>query len=275
MRTAASTRTAASARTSASVRTASPQFHMPVGILDLGITHFYSWRGGHAGANPRDVADEIGNLNVTYRGGSALSSVYSAGNYYADLELSSTDYFKSLDTKISPTAMTAFTLFAWYKLEATNAGGMQLISCYRQSGTLRSWSLRYVGSTGVPGYPNAWRMFLTSDGSNATQYTKTTVGDHASDLGWHFVTYTYAPGGDTFYVDGVNVGADTTQGTLPASIFNPTQGLDIGMLTASGGGTSSPWDGRIGLCGFSINTTLSSAQVTTLYNATNAIGRYV
>lgn len=271
-RTGATTRTASSTRTGAAARTSISPFRVPIDILDLGVTHLWDWRTGFTGANKNNVQASIGGPGVSGFNVN-LATIYTTGEYEVLLD-GVNDFFRSGDLKIASSAMTAFTMFGWYKMTATNTGGMQLLSQYKQISTQRAWSLRYIGSSDAT-YPNSWRVFLSRDGQNATQYTVTTNAEYVTDLAWHFFIYTYTPTTDVIYIDGTAVAKTVTQNAIPTSIHVPQQSIDIGMLTPGGGGSSAFWNGRIGLCGLSTTTALSSTKVTDLYNLTNKLGTYV
>ena len=269
-RTAAAARTAAGARTAVSSRTAIAAYRFPVTLLDLGVTHLYDWRTGFIGTNNSRPVNLAGFLRLTYLGGSALSSVYTASEYSADLELTNTDYFQSSSIKLSSSAISNITVFAWFKSETlTNASS--LVAQWRAAAGLRGFELRAQNTANS----NKMTAFLSTDGTAVTQYNSTT--GVFTDTNWHFGAWSYAGGTTTMLMNGDGSALSSTliAGSAPATILNPQQAVTVGAILNVGGSPINVADGKIGLCGLAVGTAMGASGLAELYKLTNSIGHYV
>lgn len=262
-RTTATTRTVASARSSASARTAISAYRVPIDLLNIGVTHLWDWRTGFLGSNNVSVASMIGNIGVSYKGGTAIASVYTSGMYQIDLERSNSDAFVSNAVKFINGA-TAFTCFAWIKQESVSSA-RAIITHWETTGGQRRFMMRHIAA-------NQYSLSLSENGSTQAVYDS---DSSFSDTGsWHFIVMTYnTTNRCVMYRDNVVMPNSLTSGSHPASIFSGTEPLLIGAQLPSA--PTNFWDGNIGICGICDNYSVTSDQATKLYEITNIIGRYI
>lgn len=262
-RTTATARTVASTRSSASARTAISAYRVPVDLLNIGVTHLWDWRTGFIGSNNVSVASMIGNVGISYKGGTAISSVYTSGLYQIDLERSNSDAFVSNAVKFINGA-TAITCFAWIKHESVSSA-RAIMTHWETTAGQRRFMMRHIAA-------NQYSLSLSENGSTQAVYDSDSA---FSDTGtWRFIVMTY----DTtnrcvMYRDNVTISNSLTSGSHPASIFSGTEPLMIGAQLPSA--PTNFWDGNIGICGICDNYAMTSSQASTLYAITNKIGGYV
>lgn len=257
------TRGQATTRNAATNRSGISPYRIPLAYRDLGITRLWDFRTGFNGTNNSKVENMVGSGRMFYRGGSALSSVYSSGKYQADLERTSNDYFATVPMTLT-NGMSSVTFFAWIKQESTGIN-RHVMTQFETVGNQRGFQFRLISS-------DVMELVLSLNGTATTTYdTSTTLTDTAS---WHFLVATY----DTtnraqIYLDKALQPTSLISGSNPASINSSQVAVLIGANTPSTPGNF--FDGLIGICGIAEGTAMSSAQITTLYNITNAIGAYV
>lgn len=236
-------------------------FRLPYSLIDMGLTHIYDFRTGFLGANSRAVKDLRNKLDISWRGGTALSSVYTAGEYQADLERSSNDYFSS--NAYSYGSMSALTYFAWIKRESTGAIH-HILADWETAGNQRGSRLYLTG--------DVFELSLSTNGTANTSYTST---ESLLDTGsFHFIVVTYDTSNRcTMTLDGVDLTVSLTAGSHPATINSSGVPKMIGAnLPAT---PANFFDGIIGICGVFAGKALSSAEKATLRTLTNAVGAYV
>lgn len=267
-RNVATTRSVASARPAATTRSAVTSYRVPSALYDLGITRLYDWRTGFDGSKRETVENMMGSGNLSFRGGTALSSIYTTGQYQVDLErTASNDYFTTNPMILTP-AMTSITIFAWIKQESAVASQIRsIITHWETTSNQRGFQFRVNGS-------NQMEIFFSSDGTIANQAAYTTTETLTDTASWHFLAGTYdTTNRGKIYLDTVAQTASLSTGADPATINSSQIALLIGANLPSA--PSNFFDGLVGICGIAENRALSSAQITTLYNITNSIGRYV
>lgn len=255
----------ASARTAiSSPRTAISAFKVPIDFVDMGITHLWDFRTGKIGSNNNSVADLIGTANLNWRGTSALSSVYTSGEYSADLERGNSDYFSSNPLFLTNGA-TAITLFAWIKQESAVLGQIRhMLSQWEgTSGNFRGFTFRIDNF-------NRMEMFLSSDGTLANQASYTTSETLTDTTNWNFVLATYdTTNRGQIYLNNTLQTATLSVGSHPASIFSSNVSVLVGANNPSV--VANYMDGKIGICGIAQSTALSVAQQTSLYDVTRKL----
>lgn len=249
-----------SARTAiASARTAVASYRISEIYGDLGITHLWDWRTGYQGVNSTSVGNMLGNGIMEYAGTTAIGSVYTAGQYQADLESTNSDYFQT-NPRFLRNGATAMTWFAWIKRESAGAI-MTMMSQFETVGNRRGFVFTFLGN-------NTLRLSLSSAGTAATIADYTTTPTLADTSAWHFIVATYdTTNRGQFNIDNSAATTTLTGGTDPASIFSPGSiGIMIGARIPSSPQTF--FDGKVGICGISTTTTMSTAQISILYNYT-------
>jgi len=206
-----------------------------------------------------NAADAVGSTTLTNTG-----VVFTTGkiNNAADFERGdSTDVLSIADGSQSGLDFSSdFSISAWINLEsiATNIG--VIVSKWNPSAASQlSYRFSY-------GYDDS-RLYLetSSTGSNELlSYCSWTP----STSTWYHVVVTYDGGASAgsrvkLYIDGVSqtMAADNA----PSSVFNSNQSFNIGN-----NGTNRQFDGLIDMVGV-WNVTLTSTEVTELYNAGNGV----
>jgi len=233
----ATTRDNALQRIAAGERSSIVPFRVPESIINLGVTDMWDFRTGFSAENSPIVVPSIGNTQFNWRGTTAISSVYTAGKYRADLERSSSDYFLS-----NPQVRyfdAALTVFAWLKRESTSLL-MSVLSNWETVGGNRCFVLRLTAA-------NQGELVLSANGSNQALYTTTGTIDASN---WVFLAATYnTTDRAKIYFNNAEQITTLTSGVNPATInSNANTGLMLGANTPSS--PTSLFDGMIGICGF-------------------------
>lgn len=266
-RTVATARTEAASRTGANARTAQSPSRIPIDLIDLGVTHFWDFRTGFSGANSTNVMGVLGAVGLDYLGGTSISSVYTAGEYSADLERTNTDYFRSGMAKLNASGLTTtlITVFAWLKKESTaNQVGL---AQWRPSGSQRGWQLRFTAT-------NLANHFVSGNGTTVNGWTSDAAV--LADTNWHLHSFTYNASTTTMtmYQDTTVFTNTLTSGTAPATISVPNERVWVGALADVNDAPTIVFDGKVGMCGVAVGTVMTAAQITTLYQLTNSVGKY-
>lgn len=245
-------------------RLAASAFRVPYALWDLGVSHLWDFRTGYTGANSRNVKDLKDGVDMRYAGGSALSAVYTAGFYRADLERGNADYFVSRNVVLTNGA-TAMTYFGFIKIETAGSVNRNILTQWEPSTNQRGFLFR-VDNTDVIS------LVLSSNGTLQAVYsTSATLTDTAA---MHSIIATY----DTtnraiIYVDGVAWSTSLISGSHPASIFSPDIPLMIGASTPSA--PAGYWDGYVGLNGIIKDRALTATEVSNLHKILNNLGTYI
>lgn len=239
-----------------SARTAVSAFRVPTAFIDMGISSLWDFRTGKLGSNSKYVSDLIGNIGQNWLGTSALSSVYTSGEYSADLERTNSDYFSTNPVTLQ-NGTTNLSFFAWSKFEST-ATQRHFLTHWETAGNLRSFNSRLNAS-------DQMEMNFSVNGTSQTTYTTTeTLTDTTN---WHFIVFTYdTTNRGQIYLDGVAQTTTLTAGSHPSSIFSGNAPILIGANIPST--PANFFDGKIGICGIAKTTTFSQAQVSSLYDIT-------
>lgn len=253
-----SARTALSvARTGLSAAgTALSAFKVPIDFVGMGITNLWDFRTGKLGSNNSSVADLIGTANLNWRGTSALSSVYTSGEYSADLERSNNDHFASNPLTLN-NGTTQLSFFAWFKVESITTL-RHFLTHWDTVGNQRGFNSRLNAT-------DQMEMNISVNGTSQSTYTTTeTLTDTTN---WHFILFSY----DTvsrgqIFLDNVAQTTTLTAGSHPASIFSGNVPVLIGANLPSA--PANFFDGKIGICGIARSTALSSTQRDRLYEVT-------
>lgn len=266
-RSTATTRDAA-ARSSASARSAIGAYRISYDIIDLGVNHYWDFRTNKLNTNSAQVVDLISGLDVYYKGTSSIANIYAVDGYNADLERANSDYFKSEPTIIN-NGMTALTIFAWIKLESAVAGQIRSILAHWESSTGN-----YRGFVFEIDDNHNMKLFLSPDGTFANQAAYTTTETLTDTSAWHFIVATYdTTNRGQFYLDTVQQTTSLTTGSHPSSINSSEVPVVLGTIVPSA--PANFFDGLIGICGIAENKSMSSSEITQLYNITNTLGGYV
>lgn len=244
-----------------SARTAVTAFRVPTALIDMGITSLWDFRTGKLGSNNKYVSDLIGNIGQNWLGTSALSSVYTSGEYSADLERTNSDYF-STNAVTLLNGTTNISFFSWVKLESAVGGQIRhMLSQWESStGNFRGFTFRVNDS-------HQMEMFFSSDGTLANQAAYTTSETLTDTSNWHFIVGTYdTTNRGLIYLDSVLQTTSLSTGSHPASIFSGNISVLIGANVPSA--PTNFFDGKIGICGIAKTTKFSQAQVSSLYDIT-------
>lgn len=264
-RTVASSRTAASARSSSAARSNITSSRMPIELLDLGVTQMWDFRTGFDGTKQTLVVDVLGGgkSDLQFKGTTALSSVFTTGFYQADLEAGNSDYFRSSNVQLVDNT-TALTLFAWIKLKNINVT-RTILSQWETVGNRRGFSVRVNSSNKID-------LLLSPTGGTLASYdTNDTLTDTSA---WHFITAQYDTTNRAKFTIDLTVKANTlTSGTDPAGINSGANQIMVGGQIPSS--PTNFFDGLVGICGIANTTSMTATQISTLYQITNSIGRYV
>lgn len=259
-RAAATTRTPiATPRSAAAARSVATQFRIPVRLIDLGVTHLLSWRGGFAGSNPKTVQDDIGNISFVFGGASAISAVYNAGEYSADLELSNSDYFLGQMALLPD--RTNFSMMSFVKRETDNNKNTIFSQWDELSGTAFLW--RYTGAGEME--------VLTTDGVVGT-FTSS-VGTFGPVATWQSGAFTKSGTTMLMYQNGLAVsGSGSCRNTV-----NGQKGVNwrIGGFLNASGNIGSGMDGRIGLTALAFGRVWTPTETLEVHTILNALGRYI
>lgn len=259
----ASARPTASARNTASARAATTCYRIPIEYYDLGITRLWDFRDGFTGAKTGMIKNMMGKGDMFWRGGTAISTALTTGTYAIDLERLNDDYL-STNPMVFTNGMTAFTVFAWIKLES-NGGVRHIITQWEPTTNQRGFELRMQNN-------DTLELGLSVNGTAQTFYATTETLTDTS--GYHFVTFSYDTtnrGQATF--DKVAQTVSLISGSAPASINSSNTAMLIGANNPAS--PANIFDGFIGICGICEGTVLTSAQIAQLYNFTNSVGNYV
>lgn len=261
-RTQASARTQAAARTQASARSSTVPYRVPLQFKDLGVTRLWDFRTGFAGTNDAKAENMVGTGRMFFKGSTALSSVYAAGKYQADLERASSDFFATVPMVLT-NGLTACTWFAWVKQESTGTN-RHVLTQFETAGNQRGFQLRMITT-------DVMEVVLSLNGTASSTYdTSTTFTDTSA---WHFLLATYDTTNRTqIYLDKILQPTSLVAGSNPASINSSPVPVMIGANIPSA--PVNFFDGLVGICGIAEGTSMTSAQITQLYNITNAIGAY-
>lgn len=254
------------ARTSATSLIAA---RLPEILSSYGVTAYYDWRDGYANQGKTSVDDQgpLGH-SLSYRGTTAIGSVYTTGEYSVNLENSTTDYFKqNQPCRInSGSTFGSLTAFSWFKKES-NVVGM-FIARWRPTGTGRSWQLRITGGSLLSFFASANGTTTAVNINSASAYT---------DTNWNMFTVVNQQSSNTLkmYVNGQSISYNFVSGSAAATIFDSEIETWVGALPDASNNPTVPFDGKIGICGFCKGTALSDAQVLDLYNLTGKLGGYI
>lgn len=246
-----------SSRSVTASRSSASSYFVPIDFVDMGIKHLWDFRTGKSGANSSTVMDMIGNLPMNYLGATAISSVYTSGQYSADLERGSSDYFSSNPRRVLG-GSTSLTLFAWVLLESIGTQ-RHILTQFEPSGNQRSFLIR-LSST------NNLEVILSPNGTNQCTYTSTSTLTDTSN--WHFIAFTYdTTNRGIFYLDDVTQ-TTTNSGGHPASLYDGNIALLLGATQPAT--PANFFDGKIGICGLA-NSAMSSTNLSRLYNITRTL----
>jgi len=236
-------------------------------FTDLGVTSMYLFGQGFAGNTPNVIKDNIGGQDLSFEGGTAIASVYTAAEHSILLDNDNSDYFRAhLPQGAGRTKLTAF---GWARPDNA-AGASELITNWRVLGSNRSWILR-LASTGK------LRIILSSTGSsNAITQDSADTNVYSSDE-WQFFGFIYDGDAGTLKImlGGVEISSTVISGSVPASVFEPENAYCIGASLSGSDAASLPFGGKIGITGIAIGKAMSDAEWLSLYNETNKIGQYV
>lgn len=238
-------------------RTAISVYGVPFDLLDLGLTNLWDFRNGYTGANGTYIPAVVGGhglntINVN------TATAYTAGEYSIDLDGINDYAITTSPINNSSSTFNALSGFAWVKREVINANH-QVFSQWQTIGNLRSWQLRLQST-------NLMTVYLSSNGALVTQYDTTSAA--ITDTNWHHVGFTYDGSTTTVttYVDGTSIANSLVSGSAPSSIFRSSSGFAIGTV-----GSAFFFNGKIGIVTLFQYVTLTSSQVTQLYNVTRSV----
>lgn len=251
-------------------RTANRVYRLPFSLVDtFELFSYYDFRTGYVEENSHTVMDMISNRVLDYKGATALSSVYTPNEFSVDLELTNSDYFKSMQKKDDndATSFSLFTVFAWIKRESL-AAIMAVIGRWKPVSPQRSWELKFAANNRL--------TFSTSAAGTGTGMTLLST-DTIEDQDWHFIAVTNnsVTGENFVYIDGGVAEFSYTTGAAAGAIFNADVETFIGSSQNAGGVAIQIYDGKIGICGYSNSKAMTAAEIEELYTLTNQIGNYV
>jgi len=198
---------------------------------------------------------------VTYGGAftSSTQATFTDGAVALNGVAAST-YIGTVASAAVPT--TAFTLTAWIKTSTATGGVIMGMSNVQNNGTPTSFDrMLFVNSTG--------HVVFNMDSSTGTKEQVTSTAT-VTNGAWHFIVATFSPTagvGTSLYVDGV-VATNTAYTT--ANTYTGYWHLGWNYATGwTGAPTSAAFNGS--LYGLSVlSTSISAANVTTLYNETSS-----
>ncbi len=242
-------------------------YRVPFDLRALGITSYWDFRTGFSGANSSVVTDMVGDHPMSYRGGTALSSVYTSGEYEADLDDAQPDYFEKLDVNFSSSPITNLSVFAWIWKRTANSRDA-IISHWTIGTGINERSFLIEGNSGK------FRFIYDEDGAAADNVVYATDNNDIATTGqWFFVGGVFNPSAaPDLYVDNALKDSSQVSGPAdPATILNATATLQIGELTSAAG---LEFDGKIGICGVAVGKSMSTAEMLQLYNLTKSLGGY-
>lgn len=238
-------------------------YRFPIDILNLGVTQYWDFRDGYSGNNSGKVQDMVDGIMANYRGTTALSSVYTANEYSADLERAASDYFMANDKALTNN-VTSETWFAWVKRESAGIAN-EIFTQWETTGNQRGFMFRFLVT-------DVMELALSSNGTVQALYDTTeTLTDTTA---WHFIVATYdTTNRGQFYVDKTIQTTTLTSGVAPASINSSPVGVMIGARQPSV--PAGFFDGKVGICGIAQSKSMTQAEINTLYEITNVYGKYV
>lgn len=259
-RTIATARTPiSSTRNVASARTVANQFRIPIELLDLGVTHLISWRGGFANTDPTVVMDDISSMPFTYDGLSGVGSIYTTGEYSADFTIINNDTFAGPGAPLPD--RTNFSIMGFVRREGASVADALVTQWNAQTSQL-AFMMRTTTANEVE--------VLTNDGTTGT-LTTSTSGSFNTIETWEAWGYTKAGTTGTISKNGSRV---TTTGTTRNTINAATSRLRIGSFTNSGGALASKMAGKIGLTAFAFSKTWTANEEMEVYNLLRKLGGY-
>lgn len=249
-----------SARSSATLRTTASQFRVPVELIDLGVTHLMSWRGGFANTDPETVLDDLSNEAFLYAGSSGVGSVYTTGEYSVNLSATNNDTFAGAQNPLPD--RTNFSLMGFVNRNTSAAANALVTQWNAQSSQL---AFMFRSTTG-----NELEV-LTNDGATGTLTTSTSGGFSATGV-WEAWGYTKAGTTGTVSKNGVQV---STTGTTRSTVNAATSRIRFGSFTNAGGALASKVDGKIGLVAFAFGRTWTAAEEARIYQILGKLGGYI
>lgn len=263
-RSVVTSRTAAVNRTTLS-RSLNSAFRLPTDWRDYGISYLWDFRTGATNEKSRNVQSMIGDCVMTYRGGTAVASIYSVNQYMADLEASNSDYFES--TANIPTAAnhSMLSVMGWFKRESI--------------GTVQDLISQWTGNLANS---NAWIFRINANNKVALscQNSAGTAAEFETDVtmdntgAYHSIAFVFNAGTVTIFIDGQPRTNTRISGSAILNIRSTSSPIRIGASVNGGGATTEFWDGRVGISAVAYGTAWTNAQVATLHAMFNSYGNY-
>lgn len=258
-RTVATSRLTASARLTASPRTTVSQFRVPIELLDLGVTHLLSWRGGFANTDPTVVYDDINYDAFTYAGSSGVGSIYTTGEYSVNLTPTNNDTFAGVRAPLHN--LSTMSMMGFVNRDVAS----DTHCLFSQWNANKSeFAILFRSTSG-----NELEV-LTYNGSNSTLATSTS-GSFNQTGAWEAWGYSKNGTTGTISRNGTRV---TTSGSTVATMNSATADWRIGNFTNAAGALASKMDGKVGLFCLAFGKTWTIAEEQRVYTLLRQLAGY-
>jgi len=150
------------------------------------------------------------------------------------------------------------SVIMWTNLNAV-ANNRNFVSKYNTSGNNREW---LFAITGISGSQAKLKLNLSSDGAVGTTAVCTTDNLVVTTSTWHNIGFTYNAGTVKIYVDGVSVPFTVTNASIPTTLFNGTQHIEIGAVESGFDKINGKLDSI-----YIFDSELSQSDIDILYNS--------
>lgn len=249
----------------ASVRTNDPIYRLPVTFVsDLGVTNYWDFATGFTGTNDTAASDRVGVLTTDFVGATAIGSVYTPGEYSAQLVPANDDAFgTSGDVRLSASAITNISGIHWIKRDSTGTRHAAISHFSSVVPTQRSFFVRTQDNGGI-------EVILSSDGS-AQNFIKSSETP-ADTLNWQALGWSFSASSLTMYHNGLALTIES--GVVPAQIFNVATKLCLGAFINAAGNPASELKGKLGISVLASGTTWTNEQMLQMFNLTKSLGGY-
>jgi hypothetical protein len=194
----------------------SPNQQDPVNVWDTNFKGVWHMKENPAGAAPQ-IKDSTTNANNGTSNGSMTESQQTAGQINGGVNFDGVDDYVNVPDSSSLSPTTAVTVSVWFKQPSVNASAIMGLVCKDISGGI-------TNCTYLMGFQqNSSQVFvrITQSNNTACDFTSGTLSLNV----WHHAVLTFTANNEILYIDGVQVGSNTTC----TNIGDSTGTLNIGQ----------------------------------------------
>jgi len=237
------------------------------------VTDYWDFRTGFRGDNSAAVKDMLGRHHMIFNGSTALSSVYTSGEYTAQCTSTNNDNFRTVqEVQLSNSPITKFSALCYMDVDDTTASHVGIAHFDSTTGDVQR---SFIVRSAIGG---AAEFVLSNNGTSQASLTTDTSGLITAGGGMQAIVVTY-DGTEAVAADRVKIYVDNNtpqgwSGTPGTSIFNVTAQLMLGAFLNASSISSSEMDGKLGIQAMAIGTTWSAAQVGEILTLTKDLGNF-